>query len=137
MIPYAADVLLIGCAGMLFLSSRSVWARIVALLWSTFPVFIIPLTLPVVWLMHYLREVPDFAHSRVPLALLGGVILKASLLLLLFLKVSNLIHSNGRQRFSVEQGAARESPFAATALGSSEAMDAKPKSEAPAEGGGR
>jgi len=104
-VPYAADALLIACAGILFLSFTTIWAKALTVLWSTFPDFIIPLLLPVVWLMQHLRQIPDFAHSHVPLAVLGGVSLKAGLFLLLFLVLSGFVKSGPKPGGSVEPSA--------------------------------
>lgn len=106
-VPYAADVLLITCAGVLFLSCTKIWAKAFTVLWSTFPIFIVPLLLPVVWLMQHLGHIPDFAHSHVPLAMLGGVALKAGVFLLLFLMVFGFVKSGPRQRGSAEPSAAQ------------------------------
>ena len=80
-LQYLPLTVLIICCSFLYVSSENIWAKGIYLLWSTFPGFIIPILLPISWIMQEIRSLPNYSHDFVPKMMLIGVFIKIVVLI--------------------------------------------------------
>lgn len=97
-IPYCVDVVLIVGAGLWFVSVNSILGKGFALIWSTFPVFVMPLLLPIHMVLKQFQTLPDFAHYHFIFTLLVGVLVKAAVLLVLLMAADGSVIARYRIR---------------------------------------